>query len=261
MPWIFCKALDIGGRAEQQDRVCVFNDERNDRHLLVVADGMGGHAEGALAAQTVLNVAQERFSLERDPDPQTFLGSLCAAAHRSINGLGGGDQGSPGSTCVFLYLSGPEAYWAHIGDSRLYQFRDGEILACTQDHTVGQLMLASGDGSVGDDTHGCLREQLYMRLGGDDPPEPEFGATEAANGDVFLLCSDGFWATVQPAEVIGALDDAHSVECEGADRLMALARERAGVAGDNISFALARWSLWPRVRVPRFVSRLMAGVR
>jgi serine/threonine protein phosphatase PrpC len=259
MPWNFAKALDIGGRSEQQDRVCVFNDDRQDRHLLVVADGMGGHSEGARAAQAVLNVAQEHFSAERGLDPQSFLESVCAAAHRSINNLNIEGEHSPGSTCVFLYLSGSEAYWAHIGDSRLYQFRKGVILARTEDHTVGQLMLAQG--GAGDCPHdvGDLQEKLYMRLGGDSPPEPEFGATEASCGDVFLICSDGFWATVQPGEVIEALDDC-PLEAGGAERLMELARQRAGKSGDNISFALAQWSLEPRVRVQRFVSRLMSGM-
>ena len=259
MPWNFGKALDIGGRTEQQDRVCIFNDERQDRHLLVIADGMGGHSEGARAAQAVLNVAQERFSVERGLDPQSFLENVCAAAHRSINSLNIAGERSPGSTCVFLYLDGPEAYWAHIGDSRLYQFRKGDVLARTEDHTVGQLMLAQGGtGGSNQDAKG-LEQKLYMRLGGDTPPEPEFGATEASCGDVFLICSDGFWATVRPDEVVDALND-RPLDAGGVDRLMSLARGRAGKDGDNISFALARWSLEPRARVQRFVSRLMSGI-
>lgn len=258
MPWNFSKALDIGGRREQQDRVCVFNDHKRDRHLLVVADGMGGHLDGAKAAQTVLNVAQKQFSLDQKSDPESFLEKLCAAAHRSINKLNVHGERSPGSTGVFLYLSGPEAYWAHIGDSRLYQFRDGAIRARTEDHTVDQLIRAQGSDGGGDSKARALASSLYKRLGGDSPAEPEFGATEALCGDVFLICSDGFWATVEPDEVVGALD-ACPLE-GGADRLMELARKRAGKRGDNISFALAQWSAEPRVRVQRFVSRLIAGI-
>ena len=119
-------------------------------------------------------------------------------------------------------------------------------------------MLAQGSASSGNHNAAAMRNNLYMRLGGDNQPEPEFGATEASCGDVFLICSDGFWATVQPKEVMHALDDCPIGE-GGANRLMELARQRAGKHGDNISFALAQWTSDRGVGVQRLVSRLMSS--
>ena len=144
MPWQFSMASDIGGRSEQQDCLEMLSSDSGDTHLVVVADGMGGHRDGALAARTVIETARRHFNSGRTSDPQTFLQGLCLESHQAISDLGGNEQRSPGSTCVLLYLDGPEAYWAHVGDSRLYHFRNGKLLNLTQDHSVAQLMVSQG---------------------------------------------------------------------------------------------------------------------
>jgi serine/threonine protein phosphatase PrpC len=212
----------------------------SDSHLLVVADGMGGHRDGALAARTVIETARQGLDKTGPTDPRAFLKSLCLESHQAINQLGGNDDRSPGSTCILLYVNGPEAYWAHVGDSRLYHFRKGELINRTNDHSVAQLMVQQGRLREVDVAGNALQNQLYMRLGGDKMPQPEFGASEIEADDIFMLCSDGFWAYMTPEEAVSILDSL-SPEEDGAAHLVAIARERGGDSGDNISLALTRW--------------------
>jgi serine/threonine protein phosphatase PrpC len=240
MSWQFSLATDIGGRTEQQDCLDRLSLNGGDSHLVIVADGMGGHRDGALAARTVIETARQRLSEDRLADPRAFLKSLCLESHQAITELGGDEERSPGSTCILLYVNGPEAYWAHVGDSRLYHFRNGELLNRTQDHSVAQLMVEQGRLSEADVAGNPLQNQLYMRLGGDKTPQPEFGASEIEADDIFMLCSDGFWAYLTPEEAVSTLENLPPDE-DGAERLVAIARERGGDSGDNISLALTRW--------------------
>jgi len=240
MSWQFSLASDIGGRTEQQDCLDKVSLNGSDSHLVIVADGMGGHRDGALAARTVIDTARQHLSEDKLADPRAFLKSLCLESHQAINELGGDEQRSPGSTCILLYVNGPEAYWAHVGDSRLYHFRNGELLNRTQDHSVAQLMVEQGRMSEADVAGNPLQNQLYMRLGGDKTPQPEFGASEIEADDIFMLCSDGFWSYITPEEAVSTLKTLPPDE-DSAAHLVAIARERGGSSGDNISLALTRW--------------------
>jgi serine/threonine protein phosphatase PrpC len=238
MTWRFGIASDIGGRDEQQDRVEIIASTGGDDYLIVVADGMGGHRGGAFAAQAVVDSAKRFFETASVTDPLASLGKLCAQAHQAVVDVG--EQGSqpPGSTCVLLYLSADEAYWAHAGDSRLYHFRNGKILTRTMDHSMVQLLVSRGKMAEAEMATSPLQNQLYMRLGGEQQPKPEFGAAEVQQGDVFMLCSDGFWGAVDPEEV-GAVLSEKDLEA-AAERLVQLARERGGNGGDNITVAMAQ---------------------
>ena len=240
MPWQLSMASDIGGRSEQQDCLEILSSDRGDFHLVVVADGMGGHRDGALAARTVIETARRQFNAGQPSDPRDFLEKLCLEAHREISALGEDEARSPGSTCVALYLQGPEAYWAHVGDSRLYHFRKGRLVNQTEDHSVAQLMVSQGRLKESDAAVSALQNQLYMRLGGSERPDPEFGASEVEADDMFMLCSDGFWSSVEPQEVLAILGNA-PVEDDSAGRLVETAHERGGATGDNISLVVLRW--------------------
>ncbi len=238
MDWQLGVASDIGGREEQQDRAAIIPSPGGDGHLIVVADGMGGYQGGALAAQAVIDTATRVIEEGRIADPFSFLEMLCDQAHQAVADIGEDDSQSPGSTCVLLYLSGNEAYWAHIGDSRLYHFRKGKVQARTQDHSVVQLLVSQGKMAESEMADSPLQNQLYMRLGGNQPPSPEYGAAEVQKGDFFILCSDGFWESVAPEEVETAMskNDLDSV----VEHLVRLASKRGGVRGDNITLAIAQ---------------------
>jgi len=238
MSWRFGIASDIGGRDEQQDRVELIASQSGDDYLIVVADGMGGYHGGALAAQAVVDSAKRFFVTASTTDPLASLGKLCTQAHQAVVNVG--EQGSqlPGSTCVLLYLSADEACWAHVGDSRLYHFRNGKILTRTLDHSMVQLLVSQGKMTEAEMATSPLQNQLTMRLGGEQQPNPELGAAEVQKGDIFMLCSDGFWESVDPEEAV-AIASENDLEA-AAERLVQLAKERGGNGGDNITVALTQ---------------------
>lgn len=206
-----------------------------DNHLLVLADGMGGHRAGAQAAQSLLDTAGRYCDQGSVADPGAFLQSLCLDAHCSVVALGDSEQRAPGSTGVLLYLSGAEAYWAHVGDSRLYFIRQGQLLRQTVDHSVVTLRASQGLKSR------ASRNTLYMCFGGSAEPQPVLDSLSVESGDVLVLCSDGFWEQVSVEEVITAIGT-RGLQHDAAAELVQLARVRGGRRGDNISLVLAQWT-------------------
>jgi serine/threonine protein phosphatase PrpC len=248
MPWQFDLASDIGARAEQQDRVAVLQvPGREDAHLVVLADGMGGQQQGAEAAQAVVDSARTAIALFGDGDTSAaLLRTLCLAADRAVRAIGRADGGDPGSTCALLYLDGREAYWAHVGDSRLYHFEAKRLLFRTADHSVAELLAGEKDAA----TEGQRDSRLYMCLGGRNRVEPEIGSAAVGARDWFLLCSDGLWSQLDEADLLqtAAAQSAQG----GAAHIAALARQRGGAASDNISLVLARQQ--PRGMLGRMTS-------
>lgn len=238
MEWKFSTASDIGGRDEQQDRVEIIASPNKSCYLVVVADGMGGYKDGAIAAQTVVDTARHFLETESVTDPFESLRKLCAQAHQAIVDIGELEFQPPGSTCVFLYLADDEACWAHIGDSRLYHFRNGRQLTRTLDHSMVQMLVSRGDMAEAEMATSPLQNQLYMRLGGKQWPNPELGAAEVQKGDLFVLCSDGFWESIDSNELQRVLLKTDLEDA--ADRLVHLAKQRGGSNGDNIAVAMAQ---------------------
>lgn len=241
MSWEAAKADNIGGRQEQQDRVEILAARDGTDTLVVVADGMGGHAGGAIASEAVVQAARKvwhRHTLQAMP-PAELLGTVVKEAHDGINTAGKGKNISPRSTCVLLYLNGKQTHWAFVGDSRMYRFRGGELLERTRDHSVVQMLVDLG--KVREDQMGKHPDQnrLTQSLGGEAAPEPEFGSAEAKFEDGFILCTDGLWETVTTAEMGQALR-AQSLG-KSAKALVAAAAERGGKTGDNVTVALARF--------------------
>ena len=237
----------------------MLNAARGNRHLLVVADGMGGHAAGGEAAQAVIETAKNLFSRgSRRTDPELFLTNLFAGAHERVSTLDSGRGRSPGSTCVALYLNGAEAHWGHIGDSRLYHFRGGQALSRTTDHSLHELN--GGRRSAGPPDSGGERRRngIYMRLGGTNPSVPDLGSSLAMPGDLFLLCSDGYWGPVSDKET-EHLIGTDPLSNNGADQLVSTARRHGGRKGDNIGVALAQWL--PATRPGRSGLRSLFSVR
>lgn len=250
MPWHFDLASDIGARAEQQDRVAVLEiPGRDDAHLVVLADGMGGQQQGAEAAQAVIDAARTTVGLFGAGDTAgRLLRALCLAADRAVRAIGRADGSDPGSTCALLYLDGREAYWAHVGDSRVYHFEASRLLFRTADHSVGELLAAQDDAAADGQRDG----RLYMCLGGRNRVEPEIGSTAVGDQDWFMLCSDGLWSQLDDGELLQAAG-AGSAQVSAA-HIAAQARQRAGAASDNVSLVLAR-------QRPRGLLRRMASPR
>ena len=239
MDWEIAKSSVIGGRDSQQDRVEIV-PIKDGGWVLVVADGMGGHEGGELAAQCVVDVTREQVASQRGrwSDPKGFLQLLCDQAHARIVQEGKQRDISPHSTCVVLVLIDNRAHWMHVGDSRLYHFREGQCLERTRDHSVVELLVRMGKAREEEINTHPDRSRLLNSLGGKDDPEPDFGEATVHAGDGFLLCSDGLWEAFKLKEISDVFTT-KSLEWAG-KRLVDVAVERQGKKSDNTTVILAR---------------------
>jgi len=232
MRWQFTSARNIGDRDEQQDRVAILNS--GDAYLLVIADGMGGRKNGANAAQTVIDIARQQFSEGDNDRPGLFLAMICLQAHKAILA----QEDDSGSTCVILYLKDSEVYCAHVGDSRMYQFRDNTLIYKTSDHSISQLIADHKVQAEDKFDEQAVQNQLYMCLGGKNNVIPELSSIHVRKGDLLLLCSDGLWNQINEPEMLSYMD-AGILVSGMSNKLLAMANKQAQGQSDNISMACA----------------------
>ena len=238
MTWQTASALTIGDREEQQDRAAIFHSEDREARLLVVADGMGGHKDGAAAAQTVIDIASSRFNQSTIDDPRQFLENICLDAHDAILTLSENRTSAPGSTCVIAYLTDSQVYCVHVGDSRLYQFHSGKLIHKTSDHSIAQLMKEHESDLKDEARQSAPQNQLYMCLGGNNELSPEFYTSKVSAGDFFLLCSDGLWDQVDVKQLFTG-PDGTAVDQDYAGQLVELASQQGQGKSDNVCLAWA----------------------
>ncbi|NMF87796.1 PP2C family protein-serine/threonine phosphatase [Aromatoleum petrolei] len=237
-----CVASHIGDRHEQQDRVGVFAHPRERGMLMaVLADGMGGHTGGAMAAEQVLLKARQNFDdySPRSEDAGSLLNTIVNDAHLIIRLTRLTSEKEPHSTAVVLVLQPGEIRWAHCGDSRLYHFRDSCLMARSEDHSVvGDLQRKGQLNDAGARIH-PRRNVLLSCLGSERPPEVTLSqGVRPQAGDSFLLCSDGLWGLLSDAEI--AAEVCARRARDAAEVLVERARKRGAGAGDNISLALIK---------------------
>lgn len=236
-----CVAQHQGDRSEQQDRVgLAAHPRRKGTVLAVLADGMGGHTGGALAAEQVVHTAQSDFSCyaPRDESAADLLHTVIREAHLLIRSSRCLNEKEPHSTVVLLLLEPTGATWAHCGDSRLYHYRGDRLLSHTADHSYVQRLVRLGRLTPEQALIHPNRNVLLTSLGGRDDPKVDVGRSEVQPGDSFLLCSDGLWAYFTPAEMGGVL--AAFPARQAAEILTERARQRARGDGDNCSLAVLR---------------------
>ena len=237
-----CVAQHQGDRKEQQDRVALMPHPKGGGvALAVVADGMGGHTGGALAAQQVLHTSRNNFEhfSARAECPQEMLGASIQEAHLLIKASRFINEKDPHSTAVMLLLQPGKASWAHCGDSRVYRFQGDKPVFQTVDHSYVEQLVAKGKITPEQALVHPNRNILVTSLGGNEPPRIDYGtADNLVAGDSFLLCSDGLWTYFGAAE-LGGVIAAYSAR-EAAERLIDRARKRANGDGDNISLAIVK---------------------
>ena len=234
----------LGGREENQDRVTVAVSEQ--AALLVVADGMGGHAHGARAAQVTQQTIIESFWRTPQPlfDPLGFLHSTLGRAHDEVVKLGLTLplEQRPRATCAVCLIQQRASWWAHVGDSRLYHFRNGALMARSRDHSHVELLLREGLISADQAHNHPMRNFVECCLGG-DPIMPDMSLSRRrplqAN-DVVMACTDGLWGTLKDEEMIAELSGPGPLR----QKLLTLgerAIKRAGAGSDNTTAAAVRW--------------------
>jgi serine/threonine protein phosphatase PrpC len=237
------QANHIGGRKYNQDRVGYAYT--NDALLLVLADGMGGHLHGEVAAQIAVYTFMRAFSrLEsgRAKEPEVFLRATMRAGHDAIidyareQGLGG----NPGTTCVAALVQDGMVLFAHAGDSRFYLMRQGTVQSVTHDHSVVQQWADWGIISPEEMRTHPDRNKITNCLGGvEDMFYAEVApSVEVQDGDMLLLCSDGFWSPLEETELTKLHSAGYLQSMLG--ELMDVALYREGARADNTTALVAR---------------------
>lgn len=219
---------DKGGRLMNEDCAAVFTSRRAQCYVL--CDGLGGHGLGDIASRCVtgfIGAAFRRGTLGDD---------ILAKAHRDLceRQSEQGVTGKMRTTAVVLTIDGDRALCTHIGDSRLYHFRGGEVLWHTRDHSIPQMLVLTGEISEDEIRSHPDRNKLLRALG-DEREEIKYESKHFSvqDGDAFLLCSDGFWEPVTEREMTAALQASTSAKqwlCRMADLA---ARNSAGKTMDN----------------------------
>ncbi len=236
------QANRLGNRASNQDRCLML--ERNDTVILAVADGMGGHARGDLAAQAFVDSLSRQFcSRDELDDAAKFLRGAFPEAHRTIQRVGQAQNPplQPLTTGVACIVQDGVAQWAHIGDSRAYLIRDGHVELRTRDHTRVADMIEAGLITEQQARIHPLRNHVSMCLGGTPQPQPvTLGPTiYLVPGDTLLLCSDGLWSAISETRLLESL--AQDELAEAIDALAEIAERASYPQSDNVSAVALRW--------------------
>ena len=233
----------MGGRSSNQDRVAV--TERDGAVLMVLADGLGGHAGGELAAQTAVQVAIRAFQAIKQrtvQKPSAFLALTMMQAHAAMHTVGAAQRPpvKPRTTCVLCLVQNGYAYWAHVGDSRLYHFRDGKLLTRTFDDTSIEQFQRQGVLTEAEMQQHPGKSSLLRCLGSSSKPSITLGEeTLLYRNDVLLLCTDGLWEAFAPAEISSYLTQ--SALDVALEQLVYDAEEKMGARADNTSAVCLRW--------------------
>ena len=243
MKFALAQATRVGGRANNEDRLGFWSTP--GAALMAVADGLGGHLHGELAAGMAVELFGAVFRREAQPrlaDPAAFLARAMAAAHAAI--LREGQRldlpETPRTVIVACVVQDGHAWWMHIGDCRFYLIREGRIVTRTRDHTVVQRLIDEGRIREEAVSSHPERNRLLQCLGGYLAPSPEAARrARLARGDVLLLCSDGFWGPLTQRQMLHALL-ARSLE-HAIPELAELAEHRGGPMSDNVSVLAMTW--------------------
>jgi protein phosphatase len=241
----FAAATDIGKvRSENQDRWLA----DTDLGLFAIADGLGGHAAGSLAAQLVVDVLPRLVRRVLADSGQTTAEAIGPALTRQIKALSemvyNETRGQPGvsgtgTTLVLAMVDGAGATIVHAGDSRAYLFREGRLRRLTRDHTLAELLAAQGKALDTDVEQHPAGRKLTRYIGMPGTITADWQALALAAGDLLLLCSDGLYGQVDEGEIIRILQSLRSIE-QKSEALVAAANGAGG--HDNVTVLL----LWRR---------------
>jgi serine/threonine protein phosphatase PrpC len=208
---------------------------------------MGGHSDGAKAAEIGLNVIKDLFTSSSLPvfDPQGFLYMAMSRAHDEVVKIGVdlAVDFRPRATCAVCLIQESGSWWGHIGDSRIYQMREGQLMTRSRDHSHVEILIQEGAITEAEALDHPMRNFVECCIGG-DAPVPDMSITRKqplAPGDVLLACSDGLWSGMTDEEIADmATRPANSL----ADNLKALSMKALSVNApyaDNTTGTALLW--------------------
>jgi serine/threonine protein phosphatase PrpC len=248
MKYAIAQESRIGGREINQDRVAWLATA--DAVLMVVADGMGGHLHGEVAAQIAVDTMMERFRAEAKTlldDPARFLVAALNRVHQTIVNYAAEcripPHAAPRTTCIACVVQNGQAWWAHAGDSRLYRIHgrgaDASGVGRTRDHSVVQRMIDEGSLSHAEATDHPLLNRIFSCLGGDTPPQIDVSPpVSLQDGDLIALCTDGAWSPLGEALVA---ELRRAPLNASVPHLLDAAEHAAGPGADNLTLIAMRW--------------------
>jgi len=232
-----------GGRRINQDRMgyCFTRDAL----LMVLADGLGGHAFGEVAAQQALQTLARQFQAQARPairNPADFLQDTIMLAHREIHRYAEANKLAdiPRTTVVCCLIQHGQIHWAHAGDSRFYLMRKGALLTRTRDHSKIENLLQQERVLPMDVANHPERNKLYNCLGSPNLPLIDIGGpVRLEPGDVALLCSDGLWGSLEEGIIVDKVT--HLSVVHAIPDLIEQALGNAGEGADNTTAIAMMW--------------------
>ena len=236
-----------GGRKKNEDRMGY--SYTRDAGLFVLADGMGGHPDGEVAAQIALQTLLNLFQRDAQPKiaaPVDFLAGGLLEAHHAIIRYASDKAmlDTPRTTVVAALVQDGLMYWVHCGDSRLYAVRSGELVVRTRDHSYTEAQAQSGIAPTG-----VNRNVLYTCLGATVRPLFDVsGPLQLKPGDKVLLCSDGLWGSLSESEIVLTLSGLSVPEAVPA--MVDEAIYLAGNGSDNVTVIAFEWEAQPGEETP-----------
>ncbi|WP_020167101.1 MULTISPECIES: PP2C family protein-serine/threonine phosphatase [Methylotenera] len=233
-----------GPRNYNQDRLAYSYSK--DALLLVLADGMGGHRNGEVAAHLAVKTLTDAFQRLAVPflsSPAKFLIDHIQQVHDMIDNVTQSEEliESPRTTIVVAIIQRGFLYCAHVGDSRLYHFRDGHLLFRTEDHSVVQSLYKKGMITKEEMATHPYKNKIYNCLGGETPPQIDLSDRfELLEGDTILLCTDGVWGVLSDVQ-IKEIIQRNIVIADAMNKLMDNAEFASDERGDNMSAIGLQW--------------------
>jgi PPM family protein phosphatase len=233
-----------GPRQYNQDRLAYSYSK--DALLLVLADGMGGHRNGEIAAQLAVKTLTDAFQRLAVPalsSPAKFLIEHVQQVHDMIENVTQAEDliESPRTTIVAAIIQRGYLYCTHVGDSRLYHFRNGHLLFRTEDHSVVQSLYKKGMISKEEMATHPYKNKIYNCLGGETPPQIDLADRhELFEGDTVLLCTDGVWGVISDQQIKEIIQRNSNIT-EATIDLMDSAEFASDEKGDNMSAIGLQW--------------------
>lgn len=241
----YAKVSAVGDREDNQDRAAIVVAE--DAAIMLVFDGMGGHENGAQAAEIGLRIVQDEFMASDLPlfDPQGFLYTAMARAHDEVVKIGAdlAVDFRPRATCAVCLIQEGGSWWGHIGDSRIYHMRQGKLLKRSRDHSHVEVLIQEGAITEEEALDHPMRNFVECCIGG-DAPVPDMSITRKMPlepGDVLLACSDGLWSGTSDDEMADMATSPDNSLAENLKALSVKALTTNAPYSDNTTGTALQW--------------------
>ena len=224
----YYSATDVGlVRKHNEDSLLV-----TDKQLFLVADGMGGHAAGDIASRIFVTTVDAALQDGENIDTQDSLRNVFIRGNQAIyiSRLVHPERKGMGTTATMLSIREKTAVWAHVGDSRLYRLRNGELKQITRDHSLVADLVENGSITEAEARKHPHKNMLMRAVGVEEFVQVDTGEFAIKDNDIFLLCSDGLTNMTSEEEIkqLLATDDGNK-----AAKLVQAALDGGGM--DNVT--------------------------